>query len=708
MNDANSNRPAQRQSVSNHRVGTAPRVCDLYKISSLAFMLAIRVQFTSCENMPPSIDMNRFAQLKATGDLPSPRGVALAIIRMTQSDDVSVAELARVIKGDPAFVGRIIKAANGLVGLQRRSVVSVQEALMVLGMPAVRTMALGFSLLSSYRKGACAGFDYVRFWSSSLVMALSMQTLVQRLRVVAADEAFSVGLLARIGELAMATVYPVEYGRLLLEVQRNPDRRLLDLEQEALAMTHRELGAAMLVDWGLPPVFSEPVRFFEQTERAAFAPESREATVMQCLVLSRAVAEICLAVEADQPALMGMVLKLALRLGYSRDEFVGACSDIGRQWVEWGKLLQIDTVTPPQFSELCPGDGGDASAAVKPGEGAAPEASVAVEAAPQSPSAALRILLVDDEASSRDQLREVLDGEGHRLFEVRPGQQVLEAVVELQPHMMVIDCGVFGAESERLIRALRATRVGRRMYILLLAPNDDDDRLIDAFESGADDFLLKPFRPKVLTARFHAGQRVVRLQQELERDREEVRHFAAELAISNRRLQEVALTDALTGFPNRRYAIDRMHQEWVTATRNRRPLSCMIIDLDGFKLINDTHGHDVGDMVLRQAADALREALRGQDVICRTGGDEFLVICPETGLTSAMICAERLRASVDALLIETGGPALELTVSIGVAMRDRAMADLDALIKQADRGAYMAKRQGRNRVASVQQPEAPA
>ncbi|AWI81591.1 diguanylate cyclase response regulator [Parazoarcus communis] len=658
--------------------------------------------------MPPSIDMNRFAQLKATGDLPSPRGVALAIIRMTQSDDVSVAELARVIKGDPAFVGRIIKAANGLVGLQRRSVVSVQEALMVLGMPAVRTMALGFSLLSSYRKGACAGFDYVRFWSSSLVMALSMQTLVQRLRVVAADEAFSVGLLARIGELAMATVYPVEYGRLLLEIQRNPDRRLLDLEQEALAMTHRELGAAMLVDWGLPPVFSEPVRFFEQTERAAFAPESREATMMQCLVLSRAVAEICLAVEADQPALMGMVLKLALRLGYSRDEFVGACSDIGRQWVEWGKLLQIDTVTPPQFSELCPGDGGDTNAAVKAGEGPAPEASVAVEAAPQSPSAALRVLLVDDDASSRDQLRKVLDGEGHRLFEVRPGQQVLEAVVELQPHMMVIDCGVFGAESERLIRALRATRVGRRMYILLLAPNDDDDRLIDAFESGADDFLLKPFRPKVLAAHFHAGQRVVRLQQELERDREEVRHFAAELAISNRRLQEVALTDALTGFPNRRYAIDRMHQEWVTATRNRRPLSCMIIDLDGFKLINDTHGHDVGDMVLRQAADALREALRGQDVICRTGGDEFLVICPETGLSSAMICAERLRASVDALLIETGGPALELTVSIGVAMRDGAMADLDALIKQADRGAYLAKRQGRNRVASVQQPEAPA
>ena len=670
-------------------------------------MLPIKFLSSHCETMPPSIDMNRFAQLKATGDLPSPRGVALAIIRMTQSDDVSVVELARVIKGDPAFVGRIIKAANGLVGLQRRSVVSVQEALMVLGMPAVRTMALGFSLLSSYRKGACAGFDYIRFWSSSLVMALSMQTLVLRLRVVAADEAFSVGLLARIGELAMATVYPVEYGRLLLETQRNPELRLLDLEQKALAMTHRELGAAMLVDWGFPPVFSEPVRFFEQTDHAAFAPESREATMMQCLVLSRAVAEICLAVEADQPKLMAMVLKLAMRLGYGREDFVDACSDIGRQWVEWGKLLQIDTVTPPQFSELCPGAGEMAAPATKADAPAAGE-SAAVDAAALSSITALRVLLVDDEAGCRDQLRTMLDGEGHRLFEVRAGQAVLEAIVELQPHMMVIDCGAFGAESERLIRAVRATRVGRRMYILLLAPNDDDDRLIDAFESGVDDFLLKPFRPKALPARFHAGQRVVRLQQELERDREEVRHFAAELAISNRRLQEVALTDALTGFPNRRYAIDRMSQEWATATRNRRPLSCMIIDLDGFKIINDTHGHDVGDMVLRQAAEALRGALRGQDVICRTGGDEFLVICPETGLAAAMVCAERLRASVDAMLIDTGGPALELTVSIGVAVRDGAMADLDALIKQADRGAYLAKRQGRNRVAAMQQPETPA
>lgn len=649
--------------------------------------------------MPPPIDFNRFAQLKATGDLPSPRGVALAIIRMTQDEEVSVSELARVIKGDPAFVGRIVKAANGLVGLQRRAVVSVQEALMVLGMPAVRTMALGFSLLSSYRKGNCAGFDYVRFWSSSLVMALSMQAFVLRLRIVAADEAFSVGLLARVGELAMATVYPVEFSRLLQETRLDPSRRLLDLEQEALAMTHRELGAAMLADWGLPAVFTEPVRFFEQTDRAAFALESREATIMQCLVLARAVAEICLAGENEQPALMAMVLKLAQRLGYSREDFVGVCVDVGRQWIEWGKLLQLDAIRPPSFLTL----GADAP----PGSGASdvpmnsdvghPSSEV-----PHPAAACMRVLVVVDDVHSREHLGEALAGEAFSLFEIGGGQQVLETAIELQPHMMVLDCAVFGVESDKLIRAVRATRIGRRMYILLLAPAESDEPLVAALESGADDFVLKPFRSRVLAARLRAGQRVVRLQQELERDREEVRHFAAELAISNRRLQEVALTDALTGYPNRRYAIDRMQQEWVASTRNRRPLSCMIIDLDDFKLINDSHGHDVGDMVLRQAADALREALRGQDVICRTGGDEFLVICPETAIDAAFVCAERLREAVDELVIDTGGPSIDVTVSIGVAVRDEAMADIDALIKQADRSAYLAKGQGRNRVAAVQ------
>lgn len=173
--------------------------------------------------MRQPIDMKRFEQLKAAGDLPSPRGVAIAIIRLTQSPNVSTAELARAIKGDPAFVGRLIKAANSSLGAGRRAVVSVQDALMVLGLPSVRTMALGFSLLSNYRKGACEAFDYEHFWSFSLVMALSMQALALRVRVLAADEAFSIGLLARVGELALATLYPAEFGGVLREIAATPN-----------------------------------------------------------------------------------------------------------------------------------------------------------------------------------------------------------------------------------------------------------------------------------------------------------------------------------------------------------------------------------------------------------------------------------------------------------------------------------------------------
>jgi diguanylate cyclase (GGDEF)-like protein len=251
-------------------------------------------------------------------------------------------------------------------------------------------------------------------------------------------------------------------------------------------------------------------------------------------------------------------------------------------------------------------------------------------------------------------------------------------------------------------RALRMTKIGRTIYILLLTSLEDDERLIEAFESGVDDFVAKPVKPRVLAARLRAGQRVVRLQQEIEKEREEIRHFAAELAVTNRRLQEVALTDSLTGFPNRRHAIDRMAQEWAASTRSRRPMSCMVIDIDNFKQINDCHGHDVGDEVLVQASGALKGALRGQDMIARTGGDEFLVICPDTSIEAAMACGERLRRAVDGQAVLAGKLTVKVTISVGVATRETAMNDSDALVKRADQGAYMAKERGRNMVCSAQ------
>jgi diguanylate cyclase (GGDEF)-like protein len=167
-------------------------------------------------------------------------------------------------------------------------------------------------------------------------------------------------------------------------------------------------------------------------------------------------------------------------------------------------------------------------------------------------------------------------------------------------------------------------------------------------------------------------------------------------------LQEVALTDALTGFPNRRYAMDRVQQEWLVSTRTRRALSVMVIDVDQFKLYNDSHGHDVGDAVLKRVATMVKGALRAQDVVARTGGDEFLVICPDTNLDAALACAERVRFAVENVRTPLNGIAVKVSLSIGVASRDGQMPDPDALIKCADQGLYVAKDKGRNRVMSVQ------
>lgn len=658
-------------------------------------------------NMAPSIDISRFEQIKASGELPSPRGAALAIIRITQQAEVSLPELARIIKADPAFVGRLVKAANGMLNGERRPVASVQEALMVLGIPAVRTMAVGFSLLSHYRTGGCKEFDYERYWSSSLLIALAMQLLTQRVRVAPCDEAFCLGLLARVGGLALATLYADGYGQILARHREHPDTPLVDLERQAFAMNHRELSAAMLADWGLPQVFTDAALHFEELERAAFAPRGREYVLARCLMIARAIAELCLTAENERPLALPEILRLASAIGLEAEAVVSVCDRLATEWVEWGDLLELPVAKLAPFGDLV-----KASTEVEAVErgggsagGAAPSGSAAGAVgsdAPRSPMCGLRVLVVEGDATVRAVLRTTLEQAGHQVFEADNGRAGLEMALEIQPQMMVVDWALPGQDGLKVTRALRNTKIGRAMYILLLTNQEDDDRLIEAFENGVDDFFAKPAKPKVLAARLRAGQRVIHLQQEIEKDREEIRQFAAELAVTNRRLQEVALTDSLTGFPNRRYAIDRLAQEWAASQRSRRPLSCMVIDVDGFKKINDGHGHDVGDAVLIQASSALKQALRSQDVIARIGGDEFLVICPETALDAAIICGERLRKAVEGVEVVSGEGVIALSISVGVATRELSMSDADALVKRADQGVYVAKQRGRNKVGTVQ------
>jgi hemerythrin len=176
----------------------------------------------------------------------------------------------------------------------------------------------------------------------------------------------------------------------------------------------------------------------------------------------------------------------------------------------------------------------------------------------------------------------------------------------------------------------------------------------------------------------------------------------SELVDLNQQLESMALSDVLTGLPNRRHALRCFDQLWQEATKNVTPLACMMVDADGFKTINDTYGHEAGDEVLRQLARCLKNSVRNDDVVCRLGGDEFLILCDHTNLAGAMKLAEKLRQEVAALRVPAGTGVWKGSVSIGVAERTESLVVCDELLRLADNGVYEAKRNGRNCVATVQ------
>jgi diguanylate cyclase (GGDEF)-like protein len=629
----------------------------------------------------------RFDELKATGKLPSPAGVALAVIELCRREGVGIDEIAHAVCADPALSGRVIKFANSAASGPRRPVVSVNDAIRMVGISTVRQLVLGFSLLGQYRSGACTAFDYGRFWSRALATGIAANAACLRVRSAAPEEAFTCGLLAGVGTLALVTIYPKEMAELLTAHPHKPPAETAALERERFATDHNELGAALLEDWHLPRLFVAAIFHHERPEQARVPEGSREFVVGQVLHLAALVADYCVTREDDRKHMVPELILAAAKIGLDQSALAKLNDEVAVQWQEWGKILEVKTQDLPSFEQVL---------AEKP---APPPLEAGPIPAAQEP---LTILAVDDDRSVLMVLEHLLRGLGHHVHTAQDGKTALARAVSVRPQIIVSDWIMPGIDGVSLCRALRDTEEGQQMYFIILSALEQDDQLVEAFESGVDDYLTKPFTPRVLAARLRAGQRVIRLQEEARRDSENMRRFAAELAVANRRLQQAALTDPLTGLPNRRYGMERLEQEWAAGSRSQRPMSCLVIDLDRFKEVNDSYGHDIGDLVLRQAAATLRKEARAEDVICRMGGEEFLVIAPDTNLAAAIHLAERLRAAVSRTRFTSGPVSHVGTVSIGVAQREAAMVRVDELIKVADDGLYEAKRAGRDRVVTPQ------
>ncbi len=294
---------------------------------------------------------NRLHELKVAGELPSPTGVALALLELTQQDDVSVKAIARVIQTDPVLTGRLLKFANSaFVGL-RRTVVSIQDAVVLLGVHVVRQLTLGLSVLSNSRQGPCQGFDYLSFWSRSLATALASQALCEEGRVFPPEEAFTCGLLSQVGCIAMASLYPESYGALQRRAASGIE--LARLERSVLSVDHTELTGALLADWGLPRVYLDAVLEHERViENNDLPNSSRERALAKILHLAAHIARTCVASDPERAVLLPQLIAFAQQHGLVEPDVGELFDAVARDWVEWGKLLEVPAKQEVSFSEM--------------------------------------------------------------------------------------------------------------------------------------------------------------------------------------------------------------------------------------------------------------------------------------------------------------------------------------------------------------------
>jgi len=644
-----------------------------------------------------------FEQFRLSGKLPSPSGVGMRILKLTQSDDFSTEEIGQAIMADSALTGRLLKLANSAQSGSVRQITTVAEATTRLGISTVRNLALGLSLISENRSGGCTGIDYDRYWATSLARAVSAQVLGTQMRVGVPAEMYILGLLSEVGILALASVYPERFSEHIPDVKGRTPEEIASLEYKLFEIDHHTVAACMLEDWGLPETFQGAVSKYEYVE---ISPRSEFSTQTEILRAADLIAEILIAdehVTADKWREYDRDIKwLAQASEIEEEAFFDMCRCIVGEWREWGQVLNIPTQKPVDFECLEE----EAAKAEKRGmedETPCTQVETTKDAKAKTPVAeasgngdGTHILIVDDDPMSLKVLERHLVRAGYRVSTASDGNEALEVVLRSSPQMVIADWMMPGMNGIELCSSLRRIESGRKIYFLLVTGEGEDENVVRAFDAGVDDYLLKPFNPKILLARVKGGKRIIDLQKQVEKDQQVQRRHVAELQLLTRKLRTAALTDALTGMPNRRYAMRRLGQVWESTQRTGNPLSIIMIDIDHFKSVNDEHGHDAGDVVLKETALAMRDALREEEDLCRVGGEEFLVICVNTDREGARICAERIRKRVETNLIKWGTFHRAVTLSLGISQRVETMKTYDELLKQADEAVYLAKDTGRN------------
>jgi two-component system, cell cycle response regulator len=318
--------------------------------------------------------------------------------------------------------------------------------------------------------------------------------------------------------------------------------------------------------------------------------------------------------------------------------------------------------------------------------------------APRETEAA-RILIVDDHEDNVELLRARLESWGYRTVSAMDGPTALQLVEASPPDLILLDVMMPVMGGIEVARRVKGNPALPFIPIFMQTALDATEKKVVGLEAGADDFITKPIDFAELKARLTSMLRIKRLQEELEqRERE--------LMDANKRLQYMSQTDALTGLDNRRHLEERIDEMFQHARRMNEPFSCVMVDLDRFKSVNDTYGHQAGDAVLKQCADILRHEAREIDRTGRFGGEEFMLLLPGAQIEDAATFAERVRKHIEEHTFSFDGTSIQRTASLGVSSwPHERIANCDELVRAADEALYVAKETGRNRVVRFDSDE---
>ncbi len=303
----------------------------------------------------------------------------------------------------------------------------------------------------------------------------------------------------------------------------------------------------------------------------------------------------------------------------------------------------------------------------------------------------MKVLLAEDDPGSRRLVNVHLSAAGYEVIEAEDGQLAWELFQRDTFHIVITDWMMPKMDGPTLIHNIRSKGQKSYTYIIMLTAIDEKPKVVMGLEAGADEYLTKPFDSRELIARVASGERILKLEEQLTQARHE--------------METLAMHDGLTGIFNRRAIEEYTEAELDLARRKERPLSVILLDIDHFKAINDQYGHSIGDHTLQQLAEILPRNLRQYDRIGRWGGDEFIVILPDTKISEAIMIAERMRiTTAETKLSLENGEYYTVQISLGVACASGSYPSLIKLVDAADLVMYRAKQAGGNHVLSLDQP----